>query len=43
MLRMSVERGRLTGVDDQVGCPTYAPDIAEAILAIARLWSQDPT
>ena len=35
MLRLSSERERLGVVDDQVGCPTYAPDIADTILAVA--------
>jgi dTDP-4-dehydrorhamnose reductase len=34
MLRLLAERDRLR--DDQLGCPTYAPDIAVAIIAIAR-------
>ena len=36
MLRLSADRDRLTVVDDQVGCPTYAPDIAAAIMTIGR-------
>jgi dTDP-4-dehydrorhamnose reductase len=36
VLRLSSDRNRLSIVDDQIGCPTYAPDVANATLAIAR-------
>jgi dTDP-4-dehydrorhamnose reductase len=36
VLRLASDRSKLGMVDDQVGCPTYAPDVAEATLAIAR-------
>jgi dTDP-4-dehydrorhamnose reductase len=36
LLRLADERDRLRVVNDQRGCPTYAPDIAVAIMSIAR-------
>jgi len=41
MLRLAGDRDWLTVVDDQIGCPTYAPDIATAVLSIARLVQAD--
>jgi len=36
MIRLSGGGKPLRVVDDQTGCPTYAPDVADAILTIAR-------
>ncbi len=42
MLRLGASRDEVGVVADQVGCPTYAPEIARALLAIARQVTNDP-
>jgi len=45
MLRLGETRDELSVVADQYGCPTYAPEIARALLAIAQQVAidRDPT
>ena len=43
MLRLGAERDRLTVVCDQVGTPTYGPDLAEAVLRIIAMLESGPT
>ena len=42
MLRLAADRPEVRVVDDQIGSPTYAPHLAEAILAISRAIIADP-
>ena len=42
MLRLAATRDELSVVADQHGCPSYAPDIAEVIVAVARNLAASP-
>lgn len=42
MLQLSRDDEDLRVVDDRQGCPTYAPDLAAAILAVARAATAEP-
>ncbi len=41
MLRLGREREMIRVVDDQYGCPTYSPDLAEAIATMSQRIRQD--
>jgi len=42
MLRLGTERDLLKVVFDQVGTPTYAADLAKAVLSIASVYEKEP-
>ena len=42
MLRLGKDRGQLNVVFDQVGTPTYAADLANAILSIIQISEKQP-
>ncbi len=42
MLRLGETRDEVRVVSDQHGCPTYAPDIAEAVIQVARNLKASP-